>query len=152
MSRVLGHPIATVLIVVGVLMAGSSAAAQSAQPRRTSSDIQAQIQKSAELQRQALQILADPERAERLIGNAYANLQSAMSAMVINASGQKSPDPLLKLNESRMREALTQLQHASDTLRAAVHQRQEGKPPEYFDVVRNHVEQALRLTSGVFVL
>ena len=152
MSRVLGHPIATIVIVFGVLMAGSSAAAQSSQPRPTSSDIQAQVQKSAELQRQALRILTDPERAERLIGNAYANLQSAMSAMVINASGQKSPDPLLKLNESRMRDALTQLQHASDTLRVVVRQRQEGTPPEYVDVVRNHIEQALRLTNGVFLL
>ena len=29
-------------------------------------------------------------------------LQSAMSTMVINASGQKSPDPLLKLNEQQL--------------------------------------------------
>ena len=91
MSRVL--PL--VLTIVLLLMAAPVSTI--AQPRRTSLDIQAQIQKSAELQRQALQILTDPERAERLI-----LLQSAMSTMVINASGQKSPDPLLKLNEQQL--------------------------------------------------
>ena len=155
MSRVLP----SVLTLMLLLMAAP--ASTSAQPRRNSLDIQAQIQKSADLQRQALQALAEPERAERLIGNAYAELQAAMSTMVINASGQKSPDPLLKLNEQRMRQALSHLQQASDMLKAnrslaTASQRQEGTPPAesgaYLGVVRNNVEQALRITSSVLVL
>jgi tRNA A37 threonylcarbamoyladenosine synthetase subunit TsaC/SUA5/YrdC len=51
MSRVPHHSIALVLIVVGGgFMAMSSVAAQPAQPPRTSVEIQAQVQKSAELQ------------------------------------------------------------------------------------------------------
>jgi hypothetical protein len=110
MSRVL--PL--VLTIMLLLMAAPVSSI--AQPRRTSLDIQAQIQRSAELQRQALQILTEPERAERLIGNAYAELHAALSTMVINASDQKFPDPLLKLDEQRMRQALghLQLRHAQD--------------------------------------
>ena len=96
MSRVL-PPVLTLMLL---LMAAP--ASTIAQPRRTSADIQAQVQKSAELQRQALESLTDPGRAERLISNAYAELQSAMSTMVINASAKKSPDPLLKLNEQQL--------------------------------------------------
>ena len=155
MSRVLPSVLTLMLLLV------AAPASTSAQPRRTSSDIQAQIQKSADLQRQALQILTEPERAERLIGRAYTELQTAMSTMLINASGQKSPDPLLKLNEQRMRQALSHLQQASDMLKAnqslaTASQRQEGTLPAesgaYLGVVRNNVEQALRITSSVLVL
>jgi hypothetical protein len=131
-----------------------------AQPRPTSADIQAQIQKSAELQRQALQSLTEPERAERLISNAYNELQSAMRTMVINASGQKSSNPLVNFNEQRMRQALAHLQHASDTLTAnrslvTAPQHEEGTPPaesrSYLGVVRDSVQQALRITDTVLV-
>jgi hypothetical protein len=155
MSRVL-PPVLTLMLL---LMAAP--ASTIAQPPRTLTDIQAQIQKSAELQRQALQILTDPERAERLISNASAELQSAMSAMVINASDKKSSDPLMNLNEQRMRQAPAHLQQASDTLkvnraRATTPQRLEGTPAaesgSYLAVVRNSVEQALRITSSVLVV
>jgi hypothetical protein len=161
------HPIAPALIVVAVLMAiSSAAAAQSPRPPRTSGDIQAQVQKTAELQRQALQSLTDLGRAERLISNAYAELQTALSAMLITASGRKSPDPLLNLNEQRMRQALSHLQDASDMLKvnrpgAPVPQGREkgGELPETppagsqsnLGVVRNDLEQALRLTNSVLV-
>jgi cell division protein FtsX len=71
------HPIASALTTVAVFIVMSSAAAQSPQSQRTSVHVQAQIQKSAELQRQALQNLTDLERAEDLINNAYAELQAA---------------------------------------------------------------------------
>jgi hypothetical protein len=57
-DRVLSS-LASALITVAVFIAMSSAAAQSPQPQRTSVHVQAQIQKSAELQRQALQNLTD---------------------------------------------------------------------------------------------
>lgn len=109
-SRVLPTVLTIVLLLVA---APASVNAQ----QRTSIDIQAKAQKSAALQRQALQILTDPERAERLIRSAFTELQSAMSAMVINASSQKFPDPLLNVTERRMRQALTHLQDASDRLK-----------------------------------
>jgi hypothetical protein len=148
------------LVLTLVLLLMSAPASTIAQPRRTSADIQAQVQKSAELQRQALESLTDLERAERLISNGSAELQSALSTMEINASGQKAPDPLLNLNVQRMRQALTHLQQASDTLkvnraRATVPQRAEGGTPAesgaYLGVVRNSVEQALRITNRVLV-
>ena len=155
------HPIVPALIVIAVLMAMSSAAAQPSQPPRTSGEIQAKVQQSVELQRQALQSLTDPGRAERLIDNAYAALDAAMSAMVTAATGRRTPpDPLLKLNEQKMRQALTHLQQASDTLKvnrrpAAAPQGQEGTPAAesqpYLDGVRKSVEQALRLTNTVLV-
>jgi restriction endonuclease Mrr len=80
------HPIASALTTVAVFIAMSSAAAQSPQSQRTSVHVQAQIQKSAELQRQALQNLTDLERAEDLINNAYAQLQAALSTTIIKAS------------------------------------------------------------------
>ena len=70
------HPIASALTTVAVFIAMSSAAAQSPQPPRTSVDVQAQILKSTQLQRQALQNLTDLERAEELINNAYAELEA----------------------------------------------------------------------------
>jgi hypothetical protein len=151
MSRVL-PPVLT--IVVLLLAAPAPAIAQ----QLTSIDIQAKVQKSAELQRQALQILTDQERAGRLISNASTELQSAMSAIVIKASGQKFTDPLLDINVQRMRQALSHLQQASDMLRVnrplvSAPQRQEGTPPAesgaYLGVVRNSVEQALRITSNL---
>jgi hypothetical protein len=152
------HAIVPALIVIAVLMAMSSAAAQ---PPRTSGEIQAKVQQSVELQRQALQSLTDPGRAERLIDNAYAALDAAMSAMVTAATGRRTPpDPLLNLNEQKMRQALTHLQQASDTLKvnrrpAAAPQGQDGTPAAesqpYLDGVRKSVEQALRLTNSVLV-
>ena len=93
------HPIASALTTVAVFIAMSSAAAQSPQPQRTSVHAQAQIQKSGELQRQALQNLTDLERAEDLINNAYAELQAALSTMIIKASGAKFPDPLFDMQK-----------------------------------------------------
>ena len=140
------HLIALVLVIVGALMALSSAAAQYAQVPRTAVDLQAQVQKSAELQRQALQSLPDVGRAEPLITRAYDTLQAAMSSMVIKASGAKSPDPLLNLNEQRMRQALLQLQQASDAIKV-------NRPPSetVLGDVRKSLEQALRLTGTVFI-
>jgi hypothetical protein len=155
MSRVLPPVLTTVLLLM------VAPAPVVAQPQRTAQDIQAQVQKSAELQRQALQTLTDPERAERLISNAYIELQRAMSAMVINASGQKFPDPLLNLNEQKMKQALIHLQQASDMIKinragASAPQRQEGGTPvesgAYLGNVRNRVEEALRITNTVLVL
>ena len=93
------HPIAFALTTVAVFMTLSSAAAQTTQPPRTPVPVQAQIQKSAELQRQALQNLTDRQRAEGLINNAYAELDAALSTMIIKASNAKFQDPLFEMQK-----------------------------------------------------
>jgi hypothetical protein len=150
------HPIASALTTVAVFIAMSSAAAQSPQPQRTSVHVQAQIQKSAELQRQALQNVTDPERAEDLINKAYAELQAALSTMIIKASGAKFPDPLFDIQNKRGEQALALLQVARDVLHTnrqgqrPKDQEQDGQPggsPSYLERVRSNLEQAWRLTS-----
>jgi ubiquinone biosynthesis protein COQ9 len=148
------------MVVVVVLTSMLNASAQSP---RSSTEIQAKVQKSAELQQQALRSLPDMGQAEALIDKAYAELQSAMSTMVIAASGMKTADPLLGLNEQKMRRALSHLQQATDTIkvnrRAGTAQSgtteggeaSPGGAPPYLGVVRNNVEQALRLTNGVML-
>ena len=153
--RLWGRPVVLALIVVAVLMAVSSLAAQS----RSSVDIQAQIRKSAELQRQALQTLNDRAQAAQLIDKAYAELRAALSSMVINATETKFQDPLLSIHTQRGNQALSLLQRAGDTLRqtrsdrpAKENQEGAGQPAEsraYLDEVRKNLEQALRLTSTI---
>ena len=141
-------------------LAGSLAAAFPAAGQSSSADIQTRFQRSAELQRQALQSLTDPGRAERLISNAHAELQSARSAMVIKASGMKFPDPLLEINTRNAGQALSLLQAAHDALKTnrpgvvAAPDRETSAPAAaspHLEAVRTNLEQALRLTSSVFV-
>jgi hypothetical protein len=136
------HPIAFALATVAVFMTMSSADAQSTQPPRTPVPVQAQIQKSAELQRQALQNLSDRVRAEGLINNAYAELDAALSTMIIKASNAKFQDPLFEMQKKRAEQALALLQVARDVL----HTNRQDQPKDQ-DKVRNNLEQALRLTS-----
>jgi len=150
------HPIGSALTMVAVLIAMSSAAAQSPSLPGTPVDIQARIQKSAELQRQALQSLADLGQAERLTDNAYAELRAALSTMIIKASGAKFQDPLFDIQKRRGEQALTLLQVARDALHANRQdqrpkgQAEDGQPGgsgSYLEKARSNLEQALRLTS-----
>jgi hypothetical protein len=152
------HSVVPALILTAVLAVWSPAAGQSSQPSSTSADIQARIQKSAELQRQALQGLADPARAVRQIDQAYAELRAGLSAMVITASGMKFPDPLLDVNKKNGEQALALLQAARDVLKApAPSPAPDGETPApagsrpRLDAVRADLERALRLTNSVIV-
>ena len=143
------------VIVVAVLMAISSVAGQSG----SSVDIQAQIRKSAELQRQALQRLNDRAQAEQLIDKAHTELRAALSSMVINATETKFQDPLLGIQTQRGNQALSLLQRAGDILRqtrsdrpATENQEGAGQPGDSrasLDEVRKNLEQALRLTNAI---
>ena len=95
------------------------AIAQSSQQAYDPADVRKRIERSGDLQRQALRTLGDPVRAEELVRNAYDELQAAQSALVINASAQKFRDPLLEINTRKSREALSLLQRAADALRTA---------------------------------
>jgi hypothetical protein len=141
----------------------STGATQSGPKLRTSTEIQGNVQRSAELQRQALQALTDTALAERLVLKAYAELDEAHRALVINASGKTFPDPLLKVNSQQMQQALALLQQASDALKSSqplvpVPQREEqesmpASPPTTsapsLGMIRSNLEAALRLTNIV---
>ncbi len=137
---------ALALALAAVLTAAPPASTQSSRPPRNPLDIQTKIQKSAELQRQALQTLANPGEAEQLIWKAYAELQAAHGDMIINASNMKPPDPLFDVSNQKMQQALLKLQQAGDTLKT---RDQSSGPSDPVDVARTHLQQALRLTNMV---
>ena len=159
------------VLVIGVLVPGlvavASPAAGQSRPPRDPAEIQKKIQKSVELQRQALQTLADPARAERLTTSAYAQLQAAYTDMVINSSNMKMPDPLAGINARKVEQALTQLLSASDALKNSQSQPASPAPQgqdttdqpaetspkssSNLEVARNSLQEALRLTNSVLV-
>jgi hypothetical protein len=142
-----------VALMLAALAFTSSARAQSPQYDRT--EIQMKVQKSADLQRQALQSLTDPPRAERLVQGAWTALRAAQHEMILNASQAKFVDPLFELNNRRAEQALGHLQQASDVLAtqknapAARADQEEKSPNVALDGVRQHIEQAVRLTNGL---
>lgn len=156
-----------VALALGIFAVVSPALAQPSRPPRDPVEIQKKIQKSAELQGQALQYLTDPTRAERLITAAAVELQAAHTDIVINASNMKMPDPLSGINSRKVQQALSLLQGASDILKtnrenqptAPTPQEQENtdQPAEtaparpYLEAVRSNLEQARRLTHSLVV-
>src|SRR5260370_42478389 len=91
--------------------------AQTVRHRYAPAEIQRKVQKSAELQRQALQNLTDPRRAEGLIQSAWTELRAAQHEMIINASGAKFVDPLFEISNKKAQEALVHLQTAGEALK-----------------------------------
>ena len=151
------HVVAVALILAGLLAATFPAAGQSPAPA-TAAEIQTRLQKSADLQRRALQGLTDPDRAARLIDDAYAELLGGLSVMVINASGMKYPDPLLEVSKKNGEEALALLQSARDALKvpppSATSNEELSAPAAsraHLDAIRARLERALRLTGIVMV-
>ena len=151
------------VLVLGLVAIASSAIGQSRAPRDLA-EIQRKIQRSAELQRQALQALADPPRAERLVNSAYAQMQSAYTDMVINSSNMKMPDPLSGINSRKAQQALTHLLSASDALKNSLSQPAAATPKDqesadqapdtsrassYVEGARSSLDQALRLTNSM---
>jgi len=145
------------VVLLAAIATASPALAQSGRPRYEPAEIQRKVQKSADLQRQALQTLSDPRRAEGLVQSAWTELRAAQHEMISNASGAKFVDPLFEMSNKRAEQALVHLQAAGDALKsnrstAGVRtDQEEGAPaqPAYLDGVRQHVEQALRLTNGL---
>ena len=142
-----------VLLLLGALAVTSSAVAQS--PQYDQAGIQLKVQKSVDLQQQALQSLTDPPRAERLVRGAWTELRAAQHEMIMNASQAKFADPLFELNNRRAEQALGHLQKASDFLAtqknatAARTDQEEKSASGPLDGVRQHIEQAVRLTNGL---
>jgi hypothetical protein len=145
------------VVLLAAIVAAPPALAQSGRPRNEAAEIQRKVQKSAELQRQALQALTDPRRAEGLVQSAWTELRAAQHEMILNASGAKFVDPLFDMSNKKAEAALVHLQLAGDALKgnrtitgARLDQEEGGQaPPAYLDGVRRHVEEALRLTNGV---
>lgn len=146
-----------VALLLAALVVTSSALAQARRPPYEVADIQRKVQRSAELQRQALQSLADPRTAESLVRGAWTELRAAQHEMILNASRAKFVDPLFELNNRRADQALGHLQQATDALErqkgvTSVRAEQEeggGAAGSSVDGVRQHLEQAVRLTNGL---
>lgn len=144
-------------LLLGAIASASPALAQSGRPRYEAADIQRKIQKSLELQRQALQSLNETARADTLVRSAWTELRAAQHEMIMNASGAKFVDPLFEMSNKRAGEALGHLQAAGDALEsgrgsagARVNDEEGDQAPiPYLDEVRRHIEQAVRLTSGL---
>src|SRR5215470_14305629 len=133
----------TVVSLVAVMMLlgpGFPAAAQTKPPRDPVA-IQRKVQRSAELQRQALQALGNPAQADRIIGSAYDNLKSGYDDMALNATVAKTPDPMLALSLKKAGQALGLVQGAQDAFRGGV------ENPA--DVARERLQQALRVTNSL---
>jgi hypothetical protein len=143
--RMKGRLIALGLVVT--LAAGVPPA--HAQRKYDAGEVQAQIDRSGRLQQEALESLNDPSRAEQLIRSAYRELSSAQSAMTINASGLKFPDPLLDLNTQKAQEALRLMQRAEDLLKS---NRATPSPGPHLPEVQSSLERSLRLTRLLFAL
>jgi hypothetical protein len=141
------------------LLASASAVAQAPHPQYDVAELQRKVQRSAELQRQALQSLADPRKAESLVREAWTELRAAQHGMILNASSAKFVDPLFEMNKRRADQALSHLQLAGDALASQKGvtspraQQEEGAPAasSYVDGVRQHLEQAVRLTNGLML-
>jgi len=102
-----------VAVLLGALVAASPALSQSGRPPYDQAEIQRKIQKSVGLQRQALQALSDPKRAEGLLRSAWTELRAAQHEMIINASVAKFADPLFEITNRKAQEALVHLQAAA---------------------------------------
>ena len=76
-------------LLLGALALTSSARAQAPALPYDQADIQQKVQKSANLQRQALQSLTDVPRAESLVRGAWTELRAAQHEMILNASRAK---------------------------------------------------------------
>jgi hypothetical protein len=118
-----------------------------AQRKYNPGDVQDQIDRSSRLQQEAIESLNDSARAEQLIREAYRELSSAQSAMVINASSLKFPDPLLDLNTQKAHEALRLMQRAEDLIKT-----REPSSEPYLAEVRRNLERSLRLTRLMLAL
>jgi hypothetical protein len=145
------------LALLLTLLASASAVAQAGRPQYDVAELQRKVQRSAELQRQALQSLADPRKAEGLVRQAWTELRAAQHGMILNASSAKFVDPLFEMNNRRAEQALGHLQVAGDVLErqkgvtSPRAEQEEGASAasSYVDGVRQHLEQAVRLTNGL---
>ena len=144
-----------VLSLLGALVLASTALAQAQSLPYDQAEIQRKVLRSAELQRQALQSLTDMSRAEGLVKSAWNELRAAQHEMTLNASRAKFVDPLFEMNNRRAEQALGHLQKAADFLAtqkgatAARASQEEGSAGPPHDGVRQHIEQAVRLTNGL---
>jgi apolipoprotein N-acyltransferase len=136
------------LSIALVLATGLPSLAQTqTKPRYNASEVQGRIERSARLQQEALENLNDPGRVEGLVRQAFRELSTAQSAMVINASGQKFPDPLLDVNNQKAKEALQLMQRAEDLITV-----NRKEPGPHMDEVRRSLERSIRLTRLVLAL
>jgi hypothetical protein len=146
--NVVARPIILLMGVTAVLASACPAVAQSTRPPRDPTIIQRKVQRSADLQRQALENLSDPARAGKLARSAYTDLKSAQDDMIMNASNSKYPDPLLDLSTKKAQQALGLVQTAGDILTTR-NQWNDPAGAAALAGVRSRLQQAVQITDTI---
>ena len=140
MITVVGR-VSLALVVLGTLVL--SAVPASAQARNPMM-IRQQIEQSLSLQQQAMASLGEPERAVKLVWDAYVSLRAAHGAMIINSSSAKYPDPIFPLTDRRVEQTRAHILSARDALRDPT---KWGGPGNPIDSARENLTASMRLTQ-----
>lgn len=154
----------SVLVLVTLLTAVWSVEARS-QPPSPHAEAQGRILKSSHLQREALHVLDNPSHAGELVRAATEELHAALQWLASRRDAKTFTDPLFRLNTSRIQRVLALLQRAGEALSASARQQAEGESvpsvrrldppppaqPDYGEVVRSNLVEALRLTNSIVV-
>jgi hypothetical protein len=135
------HVVTMAITLAAIVVFVPPVAAQSSKPPRDPAAIQRKVQRSAELQRQALEALGNPAQALRLVRNAWTQLKAAQDDMVMNYTNMKPPDPMLNLGIRKTEQALPLIQVAGDTL--------QNRDESGVEVARDRLQQALRITNSL---
>jgi len=135
------NPAVSTLAALLMIFTWVDLATAQSKPPRDPSTIQRKVQRSLELQRQALQGLSDPSQAEKTVWNAFNQLKSAYDDMVMNASNAKNPDPILGLSTRKAEQALGLVQQAGDALQA--------RGENAAEVARDRLQQSVRITNSL---
>jgi hypothetical protein len=137
------HFVTIALVLVAVLASVPPALTQSSRPGRDSAAIQRKVQRSASLQRQALEAMSEPAQAVKLVKSAWVQLKSAHDDLVVNSTIAKPPDPIIDLSMRKAYDALMLVQAAEDALNAG----DRSGPDSAVALARDRLQQALKITN-----
>jgi hypothetical protein len=152
-------------LVLATLLTAVWSVAARGQPPSPHAEAQGRILKSSNLQREALQVLDNPSHAEELVRAAREELHVALQWLASRRDAKTFTDPLFRLNTGRIQRALALLQRAGEALSATARQQAEGESaasarrldpppparPDYGEVVRTNLVEALRVTNSIVV-
>ena len=150
MRHLVHRRLATVLTVALGLALGTPAAPARAQhtapPPRSPMMIRGLIEKSLVLQREAVATLDDPDRAVKIVYDAYVQIRAAHGHLVINASNMKYPDPLFPSTDKRVSQVRSLILRAKWALDSRNQWSGKGNP---IDVAREALGESIRVTQTI---
>jgi hypothetical protein len=142
MPSALGRVPLALAVLGALVLLGAPGSAQVRNPMV----IRQQIEHSLSLQQQAMASIGEPERAVKLVWDAYVSIRAAHGAMIINASAAKYQDPIFPLTDRRVEQARTHILAARDALREPNKWTGSGNP---IDIARDNLTASMRLTQIV---